>query len=91
MITIYGFDPNNYKCKPCIKAKMFAESKGIDFEFKPILKEGTSDTSRANKKELGERRKALGLELTGFTMPQIFDGDIHVGGFDEFRNYTPKA
>ncbi|QAY01243.1 thioredoxin [Aeromonas phage ZPAH1] len=88
MITIYGFDPDNYKCKPCIKAKMLAESRGIEFEFKPILKEGTSEISRTNKKELGERRKSLGLELTGFTMPQIFDGETLIGGFDEFRNYS---
>lgn len=87
MITIFGFDPDNYKCKPCIKAKMLAESRGIDFEFKPILKEGTSEESRENKKALGELRKSLDLPMTGFTMPQIFKGSELIGGFDEFRNY----
>ncbi|ASU00530.1 thioredoxin [Aeromonas phage AS-yj] len=87
MITIFGFDPDNYKCVPCIKAKKFADTKKLDYVFKPILKTGTSEESRSNKKELGERRKALGLEITGFTMPQIFVGDVLIGGFDELRNY----
>lgn len=66
---------------------MLAESRGIDFEFKPILKDGTSEESRANKKALGELRKSLDLPVTGFTMPQIFENNKLIGGFDEFRNY----
>lgn len=85
-LVIFGFDPDNYKCKPCIKAKMFADSRNIPYVFKAILKEGTSEESRANKKELGELRKGLDLPMTGFTMPQIFEDGKLIGGFDELRS-----
>lgn len=85
MYEIFGFDPDNFKCVPCIKSKKLLEVKGLEFVFLPILKTGVSEESSKNKKELGKRRASLNLPLTGFTMPQIFKDGVYVGGFDELK------
>lgn len=66
--TIYG-KPN---CPFCDQAKRLAESEGFEFEYKDVM---------ADK----EAREALVARLPGTrTVPQIFYGDKHVGGYTEF-------
>ena len=57
-------------CPYCIRARMVLESKGIEFE--DIGVDGDP-----------ERRREM-MELSGRrTVPQIWVGDTHVGGYDD--------
>jgi glutaredoxin 3 len=57
-------------CPYCIRARMMLESKGIEFE--DIGVDGDP-----------ERRREM-MELSGRrTVPQIWVGDTHVGGYDD--------
>ena len=57
-------------CPYCIRARMVLESKGVEFE--DIGVDGDP-----------ERRREM-MELSGRrTVPQIWVGDTHVGGYDD--------
>ena len=56
-------------CPYCERAKMLLRKKGVDFEERHI--EGNRELMR----EMLERSKQR-------TVPQIFIGDYHVGGYD---------
>jgi glutaredoxin 3 len=57
-------------CPYCIRAKMLLSRKGVDFEEIRI------DGDRERMQEMMERSRRQ-------TVPQIFIGDHHVGGYDE--------
>ena len=57
-------------CPYCVRAKMLLQRKGVDYEERRI--EGDRELMR----EMLERSKRR-------TVPQIFIGDYHVGGFDD--------
>ena len=57
-------------CPYCVRAKALLERKGITFEEKMI------DTDRGLMREMLERSQRR-------TVPQIFIGDYHVGGYDD--------
>ena len=57
-------------CPYCVRAKTLLQRKGVDYEERRI--EGSRDLMR----EMLERSKRR-------TVPQIFIGDYHVGGFDD--------
>lgn len=57
-------------CPYCVAAKNFLRSKGIDYEEVRI------DLDPARREEMLARAKRT-------SVPQIFFGDTHVGGFDD--------
>ena len=66
-VTIYTTD----SCVFCLRAKEYLRTKGVSFEEVNVTDD---DTARA---ELEER--ANGLR----TVPQIFVGEVHVGGYPD--------
>lgn len=58
-------------CPYCVRAEMLLKSKGVE-EITKILVDNTPDGFR-DMTELTGRR----------TVPQIFIGDRHIGGFDD--------
>ena len=59
-------------CGYCTAAKRFFESKGLPFEEIDL----TDDD---------EARDALRVRSGRTTVPQIWIGDVHVGGYDDLR------
>ena len=57
-------------CPYCVRAKHLLQRKDVDFEEIRI------DTDRAQMRIMMERTRR-------HTVPQIFIGDFHVGGFDD--------
>lgn len=66
-ITIYSKD----YCPYCVKAKQLFKMKKQDYTEKDIGKDEAA------------REEMLGLAPTARTVPQIFIGDTHVGGYDD--------
>ncbi|MBU0498658.1 MAG: glutaredoxin 3 [Gammaproteobacteria bacterium] len=57
-------------CPYCVRAKALLKRKGVDFEERMI------DNDRTLMREMLERSQRR-------TVPQIFVGDHHVGGYDD--------
>ncbi|MFT6300543.1 MAG: glutaredoxin 1 [Saprospiraceae bacterium] len=70
--TIFG----HQACGFCRQAKSVLESKHIEFNYIDIHEEGISSADLA---------KTVGQPVT--TVPQIFDGKIYVGGYQELMKY----
>jgi glutaredoxin 3 len=68
-IVIYG----TLVCPYCINAKHLLESKGVSFTEILVDNDQEKFTEMLNKSN-GRR-----------TVPQIFIGDRHIGGFDDLR------
>ncbi len=68
-VTIFGKEG----CGFCVRAKQLCESKGLDYRYIDIHREGIS------KEDL---EKTIGKPV--LTVPQIFSGNEHVGGNTEF-------
>ena len=71
-ITIFGREG----CGFCKRAKELCELKGLDFLYIDIHKEGIS---KANLE------KTVGKPV--LTVPQVFHGQDHIGGFTELDAY----
>lgn len=69
-------------CGYCVRAKMLAESKGLEYIEINVMA-GTPDENDAARTALIDRVAAAGAEAR--TMPQIFVDDAYVGGFDQFN------
>ena len=59
-------------CPYCVRAKMLLERKGV--VYRELRVDEPSGVSRAEVVEMSGGLK---------TVPQIFIGEVHVGGFDE--------
>ena len=57
-------------CPYCVRAKILLDSKGVDYKEIRVDR----DATLRQEMELRSRRKSV---------PQIFIGDMHIGGFDE--------
>lgn len=57
-------------CPYCVYAKRLLKSKNVSFEE---LRVDTSESARQEMEKLSGRR----------SVPQIFIGDVHVGGYDD--------
>lgn len=89
MVKIYGFDEKYFRCVPCINAKRFCTVKGKEYEFISVVNGRDENGPTFDEDVISELLTRLGRkEKTGLTMPQIFDGDIHIGGFSELRGYS---
>jgi glutaredoxin len=59
-------------CKWCVRAKAHLAVRGIEFE----------------EEHLVTREEQLAFKSKGFnSFPQVWDGDIQVGGFDNLKAY----
>jgi len=58
-------------CPYCIRAKHLLKSKGVDYQ----------EISVAGSQE--KRQEMIALANGAYTVPQIFIGDVHIGGCDE--------
>jgi glutaredoxin 3 len=57
-------------CPYCVRARQLLERKGVQFE------EIRVDKDREQRKEMIQRSSRT-------TVPQIFIGDLHIGGYDD--------
>jgi glutaredoxin 3 len=60
-------------CPYCVQAKNLLKSKGIEFT------EVNIETNAAGRDYLVERSLR--------SVPQIFDGELHIGGFDKLQTW----
>ncbi len=74
-VTIFG----RSSCGFCVLAKDLCEIKEIPFRYIDIVEESIS------KADLG---KTIGKPVE--TVPQIFVGQVHIGGFDQFSRYVEQ-
>ncbi|MGM0449246.1 MAG: GrxA family glutaredoxin [Pseudomonadota bacterium] len=72
-VTIYG----RTSCGFCTGARRLCEVRNLDHEWVDMVSEGL------DKQDLSE---IAGSPV--HTVPQIFVGDRHIGGFDEFSQYV---
>ncbi|MEX0603682.1 MAG: GrxA family glutaredoxin [Marinobacter sp.] len=75
-VTIFG----RSSCGFCVRARELCEIKGIPFRYVDIVEESIS------KSDLG---KTIGKPVE--TVPQIFVGQEHIGGFDQFSRYVEQS
>lgn len=64
-------------CGFCTRAKQLCEIKNFDYKYIDIWAEGIS------KEDL---EKTIGKPV--HTVPQVFHGDQHIGGFDDLEEYV---
>ncbi len=72
-VTIFG----RQGCGFCVRAKELCENKELNFRYIDIHEEGISKA---------DLEKTVGKPVE--TVPQIFVGQDHVGGFTEFEQYV---
>lgn len=91
MLTIYGYRDEINKCIQCTSAKRLCDVKGKEYEFISIADGKDENGPIFNEAVISELLGKLGREsVVGLSMPVIFDGDIHVGSFNELRAYVTK-
>ncbi|MDI9246215.1 GrxA family glutaredoxin [Marinobacter sp. CHS3-4] len=75
-VTIFG----RSSCGFCVMAQRLCDIKELPYRYVDIEREGISkdDLSRTIGKPVN-------------TVPQIFVGDEHIGGFDHFSAYVERA
>ncbi len=83
LLEIFGWDADDFRCVPCLKAKRLAETRGFIYDFIPLAKEKVTEDHAINREELERRMQENSLELK--TLPQVFFDGKHVGGFDDFK------
>lgn len=80
--TIYGKE----MCEWCDKAKELCHQYNLEFDYYPI---DDRFEGEANFTALKER--ATEENLTIKTVPQIWHGNIHIGGFNELASYIENT
>lgn len=91
MLQIYGYLPEVQKCINCDSAKRLCSAKKIDFTFLSIADTKGADGSPIFNDHFDDMLKKLNREsAVGISLPVIFDGDTHIGGFNELRAYIAK-
>ncbi len=75
-VTIFG----RASCGYCTRARQLCEINELPYRYVDIVEEGIS------KEDLS---KTIGKPV--YTVPQIFVGQRHVGGFDQFSEYLAQA
>ncbi len=66
-------------CGYCVRAKQLLEMKNYDFRWIDIIEEGISKA---------DLEKTIGKPVE--TVPQIFHGQQHIGGFTELSEYVEQ-
>ncbi len=75
-VTIYGRN----SCGFCHMAKQLCDRRGVPYRYVNIEAEGIT------KQDLSEK---AGKPV--FTVPQIFVGNEHIGGFDQFSEFVAQT
>lgn len=75
-ITIFG----RAGCGYCTRARQLAESRGLDYRYIDIHEAGISKS---------DLEKTIGKPV--LTVPQIFHGQQHIGGYTEFAEFMRPA
>lgn len=75
-VTIYG----RSGCGFCSAARELCESGNLAYRYVDMPAEGVTKA---------DLEKITGTPVR--TVPQIFVGDSHIGGFDEFSNYVAQS
>lgn len=75
-ITIFG----RPGCGFCSRAKQLCEIKKFDFKYIDIWAEGISQA---------DLQKTIGTAVS--TVPQIFHGNDHIGGYTEFEAFVQQT
>lgn len=75
-VTIFG----RLSCGFCVRAKQLCEAKDFPFRFVNMVEEGISKA---------DLEKTIGKPA--MTVPQIFVGEQHIGGCDEFFQYVRQV
>ncbi|QPI17823.1 thioredoxin [Pectobacterium phage POP12] len=89
MFKIYGYTPDVYNCAPCINAKRLLDSRQYPYQFISVAKVKTeSGKPILDNAVLDELQKLTNTR--SMSMPQIFDGEYHIGGFDQLKEYLRK-
>ncbi|UYD60037.1 glutaredoxin [Aeromonas phage avDM12-TAAL] len=86
MIELYGFDPLELECKPCLNAKRLLDTRMVDYVFLPIAKISKTEEHKVNKADLTRRAKEHGVTVT--SMPQAFIDGQYIGGFEELKAWV---
>ncbi|ARN74216.1 GrxA family glutaredoxin [Oceanicoccus sagamiensis] len=73
--TIFGKE----SCGFCRRAKELCEIKGLEYRYVDIEKEGIGQA---------DLEKTVGGPVT--TVPQIFHGQSHIGGFDALERFLSE-
>lgn len=73
--TIYGTP----SCSFCVKAKELLDSKGIEYTYLDI------------QHNLENRNEVMAKVPNLKTVPQIFDGNRHIGGYTELEVFLTNA
>jgi glutaredoxin 1 len=73
--TIFG----HQACGFCRQAKSVLEAKSLEFKYVDIHEEGISPAAL---------EKTIGHPVS--TVPQVFHGDLYVGGYQELMKYLAK-
>jgi glutaredoxin 1 len=74
-ITIFG----RQSCGFCRRAKELCEIRGLDYRYIDIEQEGISKA---------DLEKTIGKPV--LTVPQIFHGQEHIGGFDQLNAFLDQ-
>jgi len=74
-VTIFG----RQSCGFCQRAKQLCEIREIPFRYVDIIEENISKA---------DLEKTIGKPVQ--TVPQIFVGKEHIGGFEEFSRYVEQ-
>ncbi|SFM75103.1 GrxA family glutaredoxin [Marinobacter zhejiangensis] len=75
-VTIFG----RMSCGFCVRAKQLCEVKNFPYRFVDMIAEGISKA---------DLEKTVGKPVQ--TVPQIFVGEQHIGGCDDFFQYVRQA
>ncbi|HEY9118110.1 MAG TPA: GrxA family glutaredoxin [Marinobacter sp.] len=75
-VTIFG----RSSCGFCIRAKQLCEINDFPYRYVDMVEEGIS------KEDLS---KTIGKPV--HTVPQIFVGQEHIGGYDRFSEYVERT
>lgn len=91
MLTIFGYDEKIHKCVPCLNAKRFCTVKKLPYEFISVVNGKDDNGPVFNKSVVDNLLTRLGRDTqVGLTMPQIFWGGEHIGGFDDLKTFFAK-
>lgn len=86
-IEIYGIPEHLHNCYGCVESLKLLESKGIKYNFYPVLISSNNELGfeydRDRIEELARRLNSRGL---AFTYPRIFVDDRFIGGYKQLKD-----
>ena len=90
MITIFGVPEELFKCPMCIESVKYCESRALEYEFIPILKEDKDPSGvgfKFDRAEIERCRIMAKKDTPPHKYPQIFIDGEYIGGYKTFKQY----